>query len=182
MTMTTMTVRLAFAILATACGGSNKPDPTPAPTPTQVSAPTTVQLELGELKLVDVGKNEAVLVRANGEIVIGGVAAAKVTVDGKIVNMKGEVGFTLLPDGTINGPDGAPMLLTLSPDAVIKSGDKSISVDAKGELVGANPDAPKMRVEGAATPGLKRTALFVLVALLEPGDASDAPATSGTPK
>ena len=176
---------ILFALLAACGGGSKKSEPTTtaATTTAQADVNATANananasagavLELGDIRLVDVNKNKALLIKANGDIELEGVVAAKVTPDGKIVNTAGEVGFTLLPDGTVNGPDGKPLDVTLSTDAVIKSGDKSISLDANGSLVGANPAAPPMKVEGADTPGKRRTAMFVLIALTT-GSASAA--------
>jgi len=154
---------IAFVLFAAACGGggSKKPD--------TVTAQAGVELEFGELKIIDVNKNEAVLVHANGEIEMAGVKVVKVTKDGKIVRTdNGEVGFVLNADGTIKGPEGKVLELTLSSDAVIKNGDKTITLDAAGLLLGGNPDAPQMKVEGATTTGQKRTALFVLIALTTP--------------
>lgn len=166
--------RLAFAftLLAAACS-SKKADTTPTGgTGSAVTAPAGVTLELGEMKLIDVNKNKAVLVHANGEIEYEGTKGVKVTADGKLVKSDtGEVGFTLLPDGSIKGPDGNVIDVTLSADGVIKSGDKTITLKDDGSLEGANPDAPQMKVEGATTPGLKRTALFVLIALTTPEQA-----------
>jgi hypothetical protein len=163
--------KLALAlVLAAACGGggSKKPDTTPTDTKT-VTASAAVELELGEIKLIDVNKNKALLVHADGTIELEGQKPAKVTKDGKIVKIDtGEVGFTLNGDGTINGPDGKPLEVTLSADGIVSNGDKKITVDADGKLLGGNPNAPQMKIEGATTLGLKRTALFVLIALTSP--------------
>lgn len=158
--------RLAILVLFAAACGSKKPEP--APTPNGPTATAGVLLELGEMKLVDVNNNKAVLVHADGVIEHEGKKHAKVTADGKITNDKGEVGFTLQPDGSIKGPDGRVVEVTLTAEGAIRNGDKVISLDATGALVGANPDAPQMRVEGASTTGLKRTAMFVLIALTTP--------------
>ena len=169
---------IAFVLLASACGGkSRKPEQTT--TTATVAASADVQLELAEMKLIDVKSQKAVLVHANGEIEIEGVKPVKVTKDGKMMNQAGEVGFTLKPDGTILGPDGKPLEITLSADAVIKSGDKTISIDATGALVGSNPEAGEMKIEGADTPGKRRTALFVLIALTATTGAAEPPPTSG---
>jgi len=169
--------RLAIALLfAAACGSSKKPDPASAfgygekQAGSGVAA-TGVTLELGELKLVEVSNNKALSIHADGQIEYEGQSGVRVTKDGTIVNDKGEVGFTLLADGSIKGPDNKVIDVTLTPDGVIKSGDKQISINADGTLSGANPQAPQMRIEGATTPGLKRTAMFVLIALTTPEDA-----------
>jgi hypothetical protein len=169
--------RLALVLLFAAACGSKKPEPTTtttAPPVTTTPAAPTVELELGELKLVDVNKKKAVVIKADGSIEFEGKTGVKVTKDGKIVRIdNGEVGFALQPDGSIHGPDGKPLEVTLSADGVIKNGDKSISLDDKGALVGGNPDAPQMRVEGATTPGLKRTAMFVMIAITTPAEMQE---------
>lgn len=169
---------IAFALLAAACS-SKKAEPTTPAGGASVTAPVAAggaTLELGELKLVDVGKNKALLIHANGEIEYEGNTGVKVTTNGTIMNDKGEIGFTLLADGSIKGPDGKVIDVTLSPEGVIKSGDKMISIKDDGTLEGANPEAPQMKIEGATTPGLKRTAMFVLVALTTPDEAPPPPA------
>ena len=167
---------IAFALLAAACS-SKKAEPTvPTGGGSAEPAVASATLELGELKLIDVGKNKALLIHANGEIEYEGNTGVKVTKNGTIMNEKGEVGFTLLADGSIKGPDGKIIDITLSPEGVIKSGDKTISIADDGSLSGANPEAPQMKIEGATTPGLKRTAMFVLVALTTPDEAPPPPA------
>jgi hypothetical protein len=177
---------IAFVLLVLPLGAacsSKKSEPTTPPGggSAAVTANTGVTLEIGEMKLVDVGKNTALLVHADGTIEYEGQGGVRVTTDGTIVNDKGEVGFTLLADGAIKGPDGKVIDVTLSPEGVIKSGDKSISVKDDGTLEGANPDAPQMKIEGATTPGLKRTALFVLIALTTPDDAPPPAPTGAAP-
>ena len=171
---------IAFMLLAAACS-SKKTEPT---IPTGGSAAPAVAgatLELGELKLLDVSKNKALLIHANVEIEYEGKTGVKVTKNGTIMNDKGEIGFTLLADGSIKGPDGKVIDVTLSPEGVIKSGDKTISINDDGSLNGANPEAPQMKIEGATTPGLKRTAMFVLVALTTPDEAPPPEATPPAP-
>ena len=184
------TLSALLCLSLAACGGSPKPAPTgPAPAPTGEATPAAPAaaggaLELGELKLVDVQQNKALLVHADGSIEIDGQKPAKVTKEGKIVRAdNGQVGFTLAGDGSIKGPDGQDLGVTIGPDGTVKAGDKTISIDDSGNLVGGNPDAPAMRVEGATTPGLKRTAMFVLIALTAPGDSheSSGPGSAGEP-
>ncbi|HEU0035251.1 MAG TPA: hypothetical protein VFQ53_31715 [Kofleriaceae bacterium] len=179
--MKLLTGALVTVVLLSACG-SKKPAPqAPPPTTDTAAAGDGVKLALGEMKLVDVNKNKAILIHADGSIEFEGQKGVKVTADGKLMRVdNGEVGFELKPDGTILGPDKQPLDVTLDANATIKSGDKSISLDDKGALVGANPDAPQMRVDGATTVGLKRTALFVLIAITTP-DRPSAPSTPTTP-
>jgi hypothetical protein len=172
------TLSIAFVLL-TACGGGTRKPETPT-TPTKVETAASLDLELGEMKLVDTNKSQALLIHADGSIEIDGKVPGKVTKDGKVVNEKGEVGFTLNKDGTITGPDGTALGITLSSDGVITNGDKKISLDATGALLGGNPDAPQMKVEGADTPGKKRTAMFVLIAVLTPTGHGAEPPGSGS--
>jgi len=170
---------IAFVVAAAFAGAackSKKQDTTPPtggsgePAAVNVAPDPNVKMELGEMKIVDVNKNKAVLVHANGEIEYEGQVGAKVTAQGQIVNDKGEVGFTLLADGTIKGPDGKIVNVMLTAEGAIKSGDKSVSIADDGSLSGANPEAPPMKIEGATTVGLKRTALFVLIVLTTPDE------------
>jgi hypothetical protein len=151
--------------------GSNTPppgDPNAKPDP-------NVTLELGEMKIVDINKNAAISIHADGTIEFDGQVGAKVTPQGQIVNDKGDVGFTLFADGSIKGPDGKIENLSLSNDGVIKSGDRTISIKDDGTLDGSNPDAPQMRIEGATTPALKRSAMFVLIVLTTPEETQPPP-------
>lgn len=148
---------------------------TPPPGDPKLAPDPNVTLELGEMKIIDVAKNVAISIHADGTIEYEGKIGAKVTAQGQIVNDKGDVGFTLMADGSIKGPDGNIVDVTLSPEGSIKSGDKAISIKDDGTLDGANPDAPQMRVEGASTPGLKRTAMLVLIVLTTPEEPPQAP-------
>lgn len=152
--------------------GSNAPPPPGNP---NLAPDPNVKLELGEMKIVDIGKNMAISIHADGTIEYEGQVGAKLTPNGQVVNDKGEVGFTLMSDGSIKGPDGTIVNLNLTADGIIKSGDKTISIKDDGTLDGANPDAPQMRIEGATTPGLKRTAMFVLIVLTTPEETQPPP-------
>jgi len=60
--------------------------------------------------------------------------------------------------------------------AISQANDKKITIDDKGILQGGNDMGKPMRIEGATTPGLKRTALIVLALLMGgPDDAKAAP-------
>ena len=164
---------LSLVLAATACAGGSK---TAAPTaPTTPAAAEPAMLELGELKLVEANKDQALTIQADGTIVMPdgeGEGPLKLTRDGKLMKADQTV-LQLMPDGTLQGPDGKPIEGTLSADGVITFKDQKISLDDNGTVLGSNSGASQMRFEGATTPGLKRTALFVLIALL--GRAEPAP-------
>lgn len=155
-------------LFAVACGGGSK-----MPTDTIATGdPAAVQLVLGEIKLIDVDKNQAALIHGDGMVEIGGTKIAKVTTDGKLVDPNtGEVVLTLHPDGIVTAPDGKDLGVKIGADGKGTTGDKTISIAANGELVGGNSNAPKMKIEGAIDDKLKRTAMFVLVSLLMAGDS-----------
>jgi hypothetical protein len=172
-------------LLAAACGGSNKApvDTTKAPVDTTATggAQAGVQLALGEMKLIDVNKNKAILIHADGTIEVDGAKRAKITSDGKILAVdSGEVGFALQVDGSVKGADGKDVGVIVGADGAITMGETVVSLDPTGAVIGGNPKAPKMRVEGATDAGLKRTAMFVLVALSSPS-AGTASGSAGTP-
>jgi hypothetical protein len=169
--------KLALIAVLVACGGSSKPAAAPA------AGAAKVNLVLGELKIVDVGKDKAIAVRADGTIEADGTPVGiKVTADGRVIRTDTtEVGFQLLPDGTIKGPRGEVLEVTLGADGTISNGDKKISLDDQGLIVGGNPDAPQVRIEGATSPELKRTAMFVLITLTSPIQTPAPPATQSAP-
>jgi hypothetical protein len=173
---------LSFVLVLTtaACGGGAKTAPTPA-APIADTAPVAASgttLALAEMKLVDVNKNKAILIHKDGTIEFEGQKPAKVTADGKLVKADtGEVFFQLQPDGSIKTADGTDVGVKISPDGALTMGDKTISLDDTGLLVGGNPNAPQMKVEGATDANLKRTAMFVLVVITAPAAPPAAPPT-----
>lgn len=177
-----MLKRLSFVLVlaAAACGGGSKKavDTTANAGSAGSAAPAAggpVHLELAEIKITDLNKNESLLIHADGVIEVDGAKPAKVTADGKIMKIDGtEVGMSLGADGSINGPDGKPTGARLDATGGLTAGNQTISIDDQGNLVGGNPDAPKLHIDGATTPALKRTALLVLVMLMGSGEA-DAP-------
>ena len=175
------TMTLVLVLAAAACGGSKKDEATTPPTTTQPQAlpveGATTTLALGEMKLWDVNKNKALIIHADGTIELEGTKAAKVTADGKIVKIDtGEVGFTLEADGSVKGPQGVDTGAKITADGTLTTGDKTITIGDDGMLAGGNASAPPLKIEGASDVNLKRTALFVLVALLGSAD----PAASST--
>lgn len=173
---------LAFVLVlvAAACGGSSKPATTPENTQTEVAS----QLALAEMKLIDVNdQNKALLIHADGTIEVEGKKPAKVTPDGKLVALEtGETVLELQADGSIKDVKNNKVLeVKLSADGSVTMGDKTVSFDASGALIGGNPGAGQVRLEGAADARHRRTAMFVLVALTMPSDMAAADAQSAAP-
>jgi hypothetical protein len=76
------------------------------------------------------------------------------------------------PDGSfVFGKDKAPFKFD---GAVLVAGDRRVSIDEKGIIVGGqDTDNMKFRVEGATDDGAKRTALFALALVLMGGAGPD---------
>jgi hypothetical protein len=174
---------VAVALVVVGCAGSNKKADKAPMTTAAAPADANVKLALGEMRLVDVAKNQAINIHADGTIEFNGKVIVKVTPDGKLVKIDtGEVGLSLQPDGSINGPNGEVLEVKLGNDGTLVAGDKTLSVDSAGMLVGGNPGAPELRVEGATDAKLKRTAMFVLVAVAMPSSPPEQSASEAGPK
>lgn len=175
-----------------ACGGSAKPAPVePTPIPAAAPAPTG-PWELGELKFYQ-GDELGMQLHANGHLEVklvhgepgkppverwqdvGALAA-----DGTITAIDGKKHAEVKPDGSVVSPDGKAAPFHLEGEALVV-GDKKITIDDKGILQGGNDMGKPMRIDGATTPGLKRTALVVLALVMTGGDAqSSTPEESGS--
>ena len=186
---------VVVAIALAACGGGNKPvvsEPAPAGSAAPVAAAATAgTIELGELKFY-AGDDLGMQIHANGhfEVRVSKAEAGKpaetswqdvgsIGADGTISSSDGAKHGQVKPDGSFVGPEGQVAPFKLDGEALVVA-DKKITIDDKGILQGGNDMSKPMRIEGATTPGLKRTALIVL-ALLRGGPedshgAPDAPA------
>lgn len=163
---------LSLILLVTAACGGSPSRPVEAPAAAAPSAPTA-QLGLGEIKLIDVDNNQAILIHADGTIELGGKKPGKVTPDGTLISVDtGEVVFKLSPDGAVTTADGKDLGIKLGADGAVTRGDKTVSIGASGELVGGDSPGPKLKIEGATDAKLKRTAMFVLIALTTPMPAA----------
>ncbi len=158
----------ALVVVLAACGGTPRPSE-PAVAPAQGPA----MLTLGEMRLVDVASNTALLIHADGSLEANGKTPAKVTVDGRVIaTSTGEPLFQLQPDGRIKDLAYDKMLgATLGADGSLVVGTTTFALDASGELIGRDASAPKIRFEGATSVALKRTAMFVFVVLMVTGDS-----------
>jgi hypothetical protein len=165
----------ALALALAACGGKSSSTPTTPEPPVTEKAGNLSSLELGEIKIVDTEKNEAVIVHADGKIDVGGNVIATVTADGKLKSASGEELMMLEADGSLKVKSGQIPPVVFGADGSVTAEGKTVSIDADGKLVGGEDAAP-LKIEGATTPGLKRTALFVLLGLTMGGSPEPAPA------
>jgi hypothetical protein len=188
---------VVVAITLAACGGGNKApaaETTPA-TPTtaqaQPAAPASASgaIEVGELKFYS-GDQVGMQLHANGHLEVAmtkneaGKPAqtswqdvAAIGTDGTISSPDGKKHGQIKPDGSFITEDGQTGPFHLEGETLVVA-DKKLTIDDKGMLQGAGESS--LRIEGATTPGLRRTAL-VLVALVlaaGPEDAHAAPAQS----
>lgn len=179
------------AILIAACGGGTK---TAATTPAApVAAPAAGGIELGELKFY-AGDDLGMQLHANGhlEVRMAHAEAGKpaemtwqdvgaITADGSISSSDGKKHGQIKSDGSFVSDDGKPGPFHLEGETLVVA-DKKITIDDKGIMQGGNAMGKPMRIEGATTPGLRRTALVLLAILMstsEDGGAHDAPQGGG---
>lgn len=178
----------AFCVVAAACGGGSKQ--AEATTPATATVQADVVLELGELTLFEGdeaiakihadGKTEfgeggtwksGPTLKQDGTVEVEGTAVAKVNADGTIIDVK----------------SNAKLPLVVTADKVtMSSGDQSMSIElgATGAItvVGDNASQPKkpIRVDGAKTPGQRRTALAFLAIMVGAAAAGPPPSEEGT--
>ncbi|MBV8762832.1 MAG: hypothetical protein JO257_36440 [Deltaproteobacteria bacterium] len=187
-------LNVVAALSLAACGGGHKPAPV-EPTPMgSAAAPTpTGPWELGELKFYQ-GDELGMQLHANGHLEVKLVHGepgkppverwqdvGALTPDGTITAIDGKKHAEIKPDGSIVTQDGSTAPFHLEGETLVVA-DKKITIDDKGILQGGNDMGKPMRIDGASTPGLKRTALVVLALIMsspEPSPAQPHVETSG---
>jgi hypothetical protein len=176
-------ISLALSVTA-ACGGGKKAEPT-TPEP---EVKTEIVLELGELTLFEGdtaiakihadGKSEyfeggawkpGPMMKQDGSIEFDGAAVAKVNADGTIVDAKSNSKLPLVVTNdkmTVSG-EGSP--------------DFSVEIAETGAIsvVGEKQPPKAMRIDGAKTPGQRKTALVFLAMMVGSARASSPPPASG---
>ena len=184
---------VAFALAA--CGGGNKQAATetaPAPVAAAPAAPAAAagSVEVGELKFFE-GDEMGMQLHANGHLEVKMTHSepgkptqetwrdvAAIATDGTISGPDGQKHAEIKPDGSLVSPDGQAAPFHLDGEALVIA-DKKITIDDKGILQGGNDMGKPVRIEGATTPGLKRTALVVLALVMASGPANAQPASPG---
>jgi hypothetical protein len=174
-----------------ACGGGNKPAATATtPAPETATAPAS-GIELAELKFYE-GDDLGMQLHADGHLQVkvshseqGKPAEEKwmdvgvIGADGSVSDAEGKKHGTIGADGSFKSPEGQTAPFHVEGETLVV-GDKKITIDDKGILQGGNDMGKPMRIEGATTPGLKRTAL-VLLAILMASPEPETPSTEVPP-
>lgn len=153
-----------------ACGGGTPPVVArPAPAAAAATRPPTV--ELAELKFY-AGGDLGMQLHADGHLVVKAQAQwvdiGSLAADGTIRAPDGTPRGHITRDGSLVGPSGRPAAFHLEGTTLVV-GDKKLTIDDRGILQGGNLLQGQMRVEGATTPGLRRTALVLLASLMTSG-------------
>jgi hypothetical protein len=171
---------LALALALAACGGGNK----------QVAARSTPAatlaggIELAELRFYE-GDELGAQLHANGRLEVKERDSAisdtqswhdvgAIAVDGTISRVDGQKHAEVKSDGTVvhEGGQVAPFRLE---GATLVVAHRKLTIDDKGILQGGIDTGKPLRIEGATTPGLKRTALVLFAIIMSSSDPDPAP-------
>lgn len=167
-------VVLGFAVAIAACGPSQKTTDQPDQPPIEME-PIEKPAPFQEIKFYE-GDKHVLTLRPDGVVILEEKQAHVATLKADPLTIEVTNGKTgqLGDDGTVTF-DGKAMPFSISKEAVATTGDgKSLTIGDDGKLAGGPPNA-NLRVEGAATPEAKRAALFLLVLVTMPADASAPP-------
>lgn len=159
--------KLLLLVVLVGCGST-----TPAATQTAPEPPRkAATIELAELKFY-AGADLGMQLHANGHLEVKAQAAwvdvGSVAADGTISAPDGTQRGHITADGSVVGPSGKAAPFHLEGETLVVA-DRTFTIDDKGLLQGGDLLQGPMRVEGATTPGLKRTALVVLATIMTSG-------------
>jgi hypothetical protein len=135
--------------------------------PAAAAAPSAAapgSLVIAPLKLAN-ARGEGLALSADGTLSVVGETRqiGRLLADGSFVTPEGSVRARLSPGGTVYGPDGHELPLSIDEAGVIHpQGWTEMHFAADGSLVGGNPSAPATRIEGIK-PETRRTAAFLLI-------------------
>jgi hypothetical protein len=156
--------KLLLLIAIAACGSA-------APATKQSTPAKTSVVELAELKFY-AGGDLDMLLHANGHLEVkaqaGWVGVGSVAPDGTLSAPDGTQRGHITAAGSVIGPTGATAPYHLEGETLVVA-DRRFTIDDKGLLQGGDMLQGPLRVEGATTPGLKRTALVVLATIMASG-------------
>lgn len=114
---------------------------------------------LAELTMTDTG-GQTLALHADGSVELDGGTNISIDPDGR-VTADGEVIAVLEGNNVVaNGQTVA----TISEDGTGQIGDRRVSFDETGALVGGNPDGPGMTLSPADTPA-RRAAMLLLIVI-----------------
>lgn len=188
MSILSRTLALAAALTLVACGGGTKQQDTKP----IADVKAEVAVELGEFTLFD-GDEPIAKVHADGSTELSNNQDGTVTwKKGPTIQQDGTVLFNgnavakINADGTILDLESKQNLpVTITPDRITVTGDKqtALELSAEGNITVIGEEAKKpARIEGAKTPGQRRTVLAFVALMLggprTPG-GGDAPPTEG---
>lgn len=158
--------KLLLLVALVACGSTPPATTKPAPAPA-----TKPMIELAELKFY-AGADLGMQLHANGHLEVKAQAAwvevGSLAADGTLSAPDGTQRGHVTADGSVVGPSGKTAPFHLEGETLVVA-DRRFTLDDKGLLQGGDLLQGPMRVEGATTPGLKRTALVVLATIMTSG-------------
>lgn len=198
-------VSIVTSAALAACASSGPP-PAPKSADTPATASDAV-LELGEITVFD-GAQAALKLHADGTTELGGHSGGAevkpgqpassdslpivwkpgpvIKTDGTFA-MNGEAVLKVSADGkVIDVKKNEPLPLTLATDAIhiVEGGQTyTLGLGDDGKLTFAGGDAPAVlpRVEGANTPGKRRTVLVFVALMMATGEGKATPPPASTP-
>jgi hypothetical protein len=128
-------------------------------------------IELAELRFY-AGQNLGMQLHADGHLEVKAdqawVEVGSVAPDGTLRAPDGTQRGHVTADGSVVGPSGKTAPFHVEGETLVV-GDRKLTIDDKGMLQGGDYLQGPMRIEGATTPGLKRTALVVLATIMTAG-------------
>lgn len=190
------------AMMLVACGGSQGPQdkkalelsdqpPVTYETPAGKQAPLAdgpAHLELAEITVFQ-AQTPVFKIHADGSTEVsdgsGWQKGPTIKVDGTLVH-EGQAVARANPDGTlVNLRNGETLPIKITSDsATMEQGGKKVGVSLSAEgaltIIGDKQPPQPIRVEGATTPGKRKTVLVFMAALM-PSGKQDAPATGSGP-
>ena len=146
------TATVVVGFLAIGCGSSAGNASGNAPgtaEPGEATSTTVVQAEVApaepailtitEMRITAEGENGAIVIEADGTVVMEGVLAGKMHGDGRIDDKNGTRIATIDKDGVV-AFDNLPETFTIAEDGSFTFGGRSLSIAEDGRLIGLGPE------------------------------------------
>lgn len=175
--------------LAVGCGSQASNAPASAePGAGEASSTTVVEtaeappepaiLTITEMTITAEGEDGAMVIEADGAVVIQGVRAGKLNGDGRIMDKDGKQVATVDKDGLVT-IDNFPETFTIAEDGSFTFSGRSLSIAEDGTLVGLGADV-KIVFTGPKE-GRRAAMVAFILAMTGGSDASSAPAPAPAP-